>query len=238
MADEGRLHAAVANFAASREASLRDPPPAPRAVRLPLFVPPDFRPLLSSLLRAAAEARGADALEAMAAALASGAEEVEPAEQRAVELLAPPAEAARVERVVGAMVDEWARAARGERRRHVALLLQAELAVDRLLREAGEHARSRGEEYVRCCLLPLHREAELVRAQNKRKKTKQSLQFDRVEARWYLVDEGPEGIKKEEAPATLVIDAAVAEYGPDLLDNDPSRKVFHVTWNKGMKRGE
>ena len=40
------------------------------------------------------------------------------------------------------------------------------------------------------------------------------------------------------ATATAVIDAAVAEYGPDLMDADPSRRTFHSTWNKGMKRGD
>ena len=91
---------------------------------------------------------------------------------------------------------------------------------------------------MRKCLLPLHRTAEQLKSQNKRKKTKVSLQLDRAEGRWYVVSESPDGITKEPAAATAVINAAVAEYGPELLDGDPSRKVYHSTWNKGMKRGE
>ena len=238
--DEQLLQQSVENFSIARDRVLDGPAVEPRQVRLPMFVPPEFRPVLTGALSEVAKDPTCDTLRTMASffqALSSS-EAPKPAASLSAPTLTP-AECGRVERIIAGMIDEWRLtedpAGRVEA---VANLLETELLINALLAEAGEHAARKGEEHVRQCLVPLHRAAEVVKSQNKRKKTKQSLQLDRAEGRWYAVDESPEGTKKEAASATAVIDAAVAEYGPDMLDNDPARQTFHVTWNKGMKRGE
>jgi len=238
--DEQFMLQSMTNFSIARDRILDGPAVESRPVRLPIFVPPEFRPALTRALSDVAKDPMCDALRTMASffqGLRSSEAPEAPADVSTPTL--PPAECARVERAVAGMIDEWRLTEDPAKRvEAVANLLETELVIGALLAEAGEHASRKGEEYVRQCLLPLHRAAELVKSQNKRKKTKQSLQLDRTEGLWYVVDESPEGTKKEAAGATVVIDAAVAEYGPDMLDNDPARKIFHSTWNGGMKRGE
>ena len=117
-------------------------------------------------------------------------------------------------------------------------MLKNELLTDAIVREAIEHVATRGAPFVRQCLEEANRVAELVKSHNRRKGLRQSFQLDREASVWYFVDESPEGRSRVPAPAVALIEAAVAEFGPDLRDADPARRVYHSTWNKGMKRGD
>lgn len=237
-----RLHEAVEHFSFSRDASLNERSAEVRELRMPKFIPPEFRHVLSTALNTATKESIDNVPMAMANVLRNlDKEQLESSsnpDSIAGAQMLPPNKCARIEQVIAAMIDEWRLTDEPDQRmENVLHLLDTEVVIDRLVREAADHAARKGEDYVRKCLMAFHRRAELVISQNKRKKTRQTLEFYRDEGTWYLVDESCEGMRRELASAIVVIDAAVAEFGPEVMDNDPSRKVYHVKWNKGIKRG-
>lgn len=238
--DPQKHHDAVLAFMDGRKDLMESPAvdEAPRPVKLPTFVPPECRPIIDAALSEAAKDPTIDPVRSFVIFFRNYNPDQPLPEATTPHPWAGPA-LKRVERVVGIILTEWKQVPdAAEKLQAIVHVLESELLIDSIVLEAREHVATRGEPFVRQCLDRANRAALLVKSHNKRKGLRQSFQLDRTAGKWYFVDESPDGESKEVAAAPKLIDAAIAEFGPDLRDSDPARRVYHSTWNKGMKRGE